>query len=137
LTNKRFTCSKVEALVVALQLPDTIHADNHIVEDSRTALCMLLGQLGYLDRLSDLTLKFGWPVERVSCISSMVQEIIHSRWKHLLIWDAIWLTPEKLVQYAHTIKIKGAPIGIVWGFIDGTIRAIACQTRWQRTYYNR
>ena len=44
----------------------------------------------------------------------------------MLVWDEIRLTSEKLVvQYAHTIERKGVPIGTVWGFIDGTIRAIA------------
>ena len=97
---------------------------------------MLLGRLAYPNRLSDLALKFGWPVERVSRIGAAVQEIIHLRWKHLLIWDAVRLTPEKLSQYAHTIERKGAPIATVWGFIDGTIRAIARPTRRQRTCYN-
>lgn len=31
---------------------------------------------------------------------------------------------------------KGALIGTVWGFVDGTICAITQRTRWQRTYYN-
>ena len=48
---------------------------------------------------------------------------------HLLEWDHVRLTPEKLAQYARTIERKGVPIGIVWGFVDGKIRAIARPTQ--------
>lgn len=102
-----------------------------MVEDRRTALFMLLAPLAYPNRLSDLAMKFGWPVERVSHMSTLVQQLIHERWKHLLDWDPICLTPEKLAQYTYTIEHKAAPIGTVWGFIDGTIQGIACPTRWQ------
>ncbi|RPA89080.1 hypothetical protein L873DRAFT_1832100 [Choiromyces venosus 120613-1] len=88
---------------------------------------MLLAHLAYPNRLSDLAMKFGY---------TTVQSFIHSKWKHLLEWDHVRLTPERLAQYARTIERKGAPTGTVWGFIDGTIRAIARPTRRQRTCYN-
>ena len=97
---------------------------------------MLLGCLAYLNRLSDLAMKFGWSVERISHISTTVQFIIHERWKHLLEWDQERLTPARLLEYAQMIERKGATIGTVWGFLDGTIRAIARPTRRQRTCYN-
>jgi len=122
--------------LAALQLPAIIQCDNRIVEESRTGLCMLLARLAYPNRLSDLGMKFGWPVERVSRISTTVQALIYSKWKHLLEWDTIRLTPEKLLQYAQAIERKGAPIQTVWGFIDGTIRAIARPSRRQQTCYN-
>lgn len=136
LTGNRFTRSEVEELVEVLQLPNPIRADNRITEDPRTALCMLLARLAYPNRLCDLALKFGWSVERVSRISTETQRIIHDRWEHLLCWDAERLTPERLVKYAQAIQQKGAPIGTVWGFIDGTIRGIARPTYHQRTCYN-
>lgn len=89
LTSKRFTKSEVEERVEVLQLPNPIQADNRITEDSRTALCMLLAQLAYPNRLCDLALKFGWPVERVSRISTATQTMIHERWQHLLHSDAV------------------------------------------------
>lgn len=119
-----------------LQLPDPVRADNRIIEDRRTALCMLLARLAYPNRLCDLALKFGWPIERVSRISTVTQTIIHEKWQHLLMWDVQRLTPERLALYARTIERKGAPIGTVWGFIDGTIRGIARPTQHQRTCYN-
>jgi len=64
-------------------------------------------------------------VERVSRISTATQTIIHDRWQHLLCWDAERLTPERLVKHTQAIEQKGAPIGTVWAFIDGTIRGIA------------
>ena len=81
-------------------------------------------------------MKFGWSVERISRISTTIQSMIHERWKHLLEWDHQRLTPARLLQYAPTIERKGPPIGTVWGFVDGTIRAIARPTRRQRTCYN-
>jgi len=136
LTSKRFTRKEVEELVNALQLPRIVRAANRITEDSRTALCMLLARLAYPNRLCDLALKFGWPVERVSRISTVVQGFIHDRWYHVLVWDPQRLTPECLARYARAIEQKGAPIGTVWGFIDGTIRAIARPTQHQQTCYN-
>ncbi|KAG0133619.1 hypothetical protein HOY82DRAFT_604264 [Tuber indicum] len=132
----RFTRGEVEELVIALQLPDLIRADNRITEDPRTALCMLLDRLAYPNRLCDLAQKFGWPVERVSRISTATQTIIHNKWSHLLDWDVHRLTPERLAKYAYIIEKKGAPNCTVWGFIDGTIRVIALPTQHQRTCYN-
>lgn len=57
---------EVEELVRALQLPEIVSADNLIIENSRTAPCMLLGHLAYPNQLSDLAMKFGWPVEHIS-----------------------------------------------------------------------
>jgi len=122
--------------VRALQLPEMVSAENRIVEDRRTALCMLLARLAYPNRLGDLAMKFGWSVERISRISSTTQELVHTRWRHLLDWDRVRLTPEKLLQYAQAVERKGAPIGTVWGFIDGTIRGIARPTCRQQTCYN-
>jgi len=47
LHKKRFKKSEVEELVQALQLPERVSANNLIVEDRRTALCMLLARLAY------------------------------------------------------------------------------------------
>lgn len=126
----------MERLVVVLQLPDKIKADNGIVEDRVVAMCMLLARLAYPNRLSDLWFKYGWSPERVSRISSTVQLMIHDRWHHLLQFDSARLTPEKLEQYARAVHAKGAPLDSVWGFIDGTVRAIARPVRHQRAVYN-
>ncbi|PWW73650.1 hypothetical protein C7212DRAFT_216901 [Tuber magnatum] len=97
---------------------------------------MLLARLAYPNHLCDLALKFGWQAERVSRIGTATQTIIHNKWNHLLVWDVQRLTPARLAKYALTIEQKGAPIGTIWGFIDGTIRAIARPTQRQRTCYN-
>ena len=94
----------MEEIVQSLQLPERVSADNLIVEEGRTALCMLLARLAYPNRLSDLAMKFGWSVERISRISTTAQLFIHSKWKHLLEWDHIRLTAERLAEYARTIE---------------------------------
>ncbi|RPA99176.1 hypothetical protein L873DRAFT_1835526 [Choiromyces venosus 120613-1] len=63
---------------------------------------MLLAHLAYPNRLSDLAMKFG---------CTTVQSFIHSKLKHLLEWDHVRLTPERLAQYARTIERKRALIG--------------------------
>lgn len=97
---------------------------------------MLLARLAYPNRLSDLWFKYGWSPDRVSRISTSVQRFIHNRWYQLLDFDEVRLTPSTLEDYAHAIQVNGAPIDTVWGFIDGTIRAIARPTRRQMTCYN-
>ena len=39
-------------------------------------------------------------------------------------------------MYVDTKTAKGAPLGNCFGFIDGTIRAIACNEQRQRILYN-
>ena len=63
----------------ALQLPEKVSADNLIVEDGRTALCMLLARLAYPNRLKDMAMKFGWSVEPISRTSTTIQSFIHSK----------------------------------------------------------
>jgi len=103
----------VDELSTALRLLAMIHCDNCILRESRIVLCMLLARLEYPNRLSDLAMKFGWPVERISRISTTVQAFIYSKWKYLLEWDTIRLTLEKLLQYAEAVERKGAPIRTV------------------------
>lgn len=126
----------MERLVVVLQLPDKIKADNGIVEDRVVVMCMLLACLAYPDRLSDLWFKYGWSPERVSWISATVQLMIHTHWHHLLQFDTVHLTLENLEQYARAVFSKGGPLDSVWGFINGNVHTIARPVRHQRAVYN-
>lgn len=97
---------------------------------------MMLARLAYPNRLCDMWFKYGWSPERISRVSATIQQFIHDRWYHLLDFDEVRLTPAKLEEYALAIHNKGAPIRTVWGFIDGTVRAIARPVRHQRTCFN-
>ncbi|RPB27956.1 hypothetical protein L211DRAFT_772066, partial [Terfezia boudieri ATCC MYA-4762] len=133
----RFTQQEVERLVVVLQIPHPIKGRNRILQDARTGLCMLLARLAYPNRLSDLALKFGWRVERVSEITNTLLDFMVYKWKFLLDFNHHFFTPERLSAYAKAIHDKNqCPLSTCWGFIDGTIRQIARLLHYQRTCYN-
>lgn len=97
---------------------------------------MLLARLTSPERLADIHLKFGWEPERVSYITSKTMEIIYHKWKHLLQWDPIRLTPQKLDEFARAITRKASPLINCIGFIDGTLRPISRPVRGQQSVYN-
>lgn len=68
----RFSKAEVYRLVEASNLPQYIKASNGIKEKSDIALCMLLARLTYSNRYTDLRLKFGWEITRVSRIHSAI-----------------------------------------------------------------
>jgi hypothetical protein len=115
----RFTHEEVLNLVVCLQIPDPVRSENSILEDSLTALCMLLARFAWPNRLSDLQLQFGWKPERVSRTVNTLLGIIHNGWKHLLVFDEQCLTPERLAAYTVAIARRDAPLESCIGFIDG------------------
>lgn len=78
--------------------------DNRIQEDHVTAFCMLLTRLAWLNRLTDLHLKFGWNLERISRIVNTLLKFIYDTCKHLLQFNTIRLTPEKLVIFTVAIQ---------------------------------
>ncbi|RPB00026.1 hypothetical protein L873DRAFT_1903030 [Choiromyces venosus 120613-1] len=67
---------------------------------------MLLTRLAWPHRLSDIYLQFGWK-----------PEYIYDCWHYLLSFDTM---------YSVAIKEKNAPLESCWGFIDRTLRPIAC-----------
>lgn len=46
------------------------------------------------------------------------------------------LSPLNLKKYVAAVHDAGAPLSGIWGFIDCTIRWIACPSQWQRVAYN-
>ena len=51
-------------------------------------------------------------------------------------WNQFFLSPPYLEQYCQSIAEKGSPLKNCFGFIDGTVRAIARPGTNQRTVYN-
>ena len=98
---------------------------------------MLLRRLCYPTRLSDVEMQFGWEKTRFSRVTRTTATLIYNRWKHLLKFDPIRLTPQKLSEYAHAIHEKGCLLDVVVAFIDGTLRRISRPIRNQRLVYNR
>lgn len=132
----RFTYDEMCSLALALQLPPIVRCDNDIKVDSMTALAMLLRRLAYPARLVDIELGFGWEATRFSRITRTLAYYIVRRWRHILKFDSRRLTPHRLATFAQAIHLKGAPLHNCWGFIDGTLRAIARPIRNQRIVFN-
>ncbi|RPA74036.1 hypothetical protein BJ508DRAFT_215714 [Ascobolus immersus RN42] len=98
---------------------------------------MLLARLSSHNRLKDLHLQYGWDIARTSYIVKATLQIIDRQWSHLLVFDSVRLTPEKLHGFAEVIQQKSqCPLNSVFGFIDGTIRKVARPTRYQKSVYN-
>lgn len=119
-----------------MDLPDPVICDNGTQESAKTALAMLLRRLAYPVRYCDLYQAFGWEPSRVSRITRTLASYIYRRWRYLLHFDTQRLSPEKLRSYATAVHQKGAPLDVVWGFVDGTLRRTARPVRNQRILYN-
>lgn len=132
----RFQREEIYMIVVALRLPDIFILDNgskvHCVE----AICISLRRLAYPCRLFDLIDIFGRSQSMLSRIFNATLRFIFVRWRHLLIWDPVRLTPETLEEYHAAIRAQGAPCQTSFAFIDGTVRAVCRPTEQQEDVYN-
>ena len=66
--------------------------------------------------------------------NDVVEHLIHC-FRDLLFWDDARLTRERIAEYAAAIERKGGVRG-VWGFIDGTMRAICRPQENQELFYS-
>ena len=55
--------------------------------------------------------------------------------KHLSIETRL-IPPKKLEEYALAVHERGSPLETVWGFVDGTVRAMCRPTQNQKVAYN-
>lgn len=136
LTDNRFSKDEIYRLIHVLRLPPRIKCDNRIVEDSFTAMCMLLRRFAFTARAADLYLEFGWKPERLSRVVNTTTEMIYTRWRKLLSFDHTRLSPERLQLFANAMEERGCPLHGCWGFIDGTQRPICRPVINQNAVYN-
>ncbi|KIJ33504.1 hypothetical protein M422DRAFT_183116 [Sphaerobolus stellatus SS14] len=66
----------------------------------------------------------------------MTAVYLWNRWKHLLRFDPIRLTPEKLMVFARAFTAKGSPLPFVAALIDGTLQKNARPVKNQHLLYN-
>ena len=121
----------------ALQLPERFTCPQGTVCSGMEGLCLLMRRLAYPCRYVDLVKMFARPVPELCMISNTVLDWIYD--KHafrLTSWDQFFLSPPYLEQYYQSIAEKGSPLKNCFGFIDGTVRAIARPDTNQRTVYN-
>ena len=133
----RFRKRDVRALAGVLRVPDTITCEQGSVCTGIEGLCMLLRRMSYPCRYGDILPRFAKPVPVLSVITNQMLDFIYNVHGHkVLNWNHDLLSPANLQTYVDTITAKGAPLDNCFGFIDGTIRAIARPEEHQRILYN-
>ena len=133
----RFRKRDVRALADVLRVPDTMTCEQGSVCTGIEGLCMLLRRMSYPCRYGDMIPRFAKPVPVLSMITNQMLDYIYNVHGHkVLNWNHDLLSPANLQMYVDTITAKGAPLDNCFGFIDGTIRAIARPERHQRILYN-
>ena len=133
----RFRKRDVRALAEVLRVPDTITCEQGSVCTGIEGLCMLLRRMAYPCRYGDMIPRFAKPVPVLSMITNQMLDFIYNVHGHkVLNWNHYLLSPANLQTYVDAITAKGAPLDNCFGFIDGTIRAIARPEQHQRILYN-
>ena len=125
-------------LAQALQIPGQFTCPQRSVVPGMEGLCMLLKRLAYPCRYSDMMPRFGGrQVPVLSMAVNTVLDHIYDLHHHKITeWNPTILNPAALQTYADRIHEMGAPLENCFGFIDGTVRAIARPGQYQRVLYN-
>jgi len=131
----RFCKAEIRQFLPFLAL-DQVKYRHRCQATPEVAICLVLWRLSYLRRYKDTQDIFGHS-KTLQCVI-FNDTILHlvERFRTLLFWDEQRLTIPKLQKYAERV---GARCGAdrVWGFVDGTIRAICCaSTIPQRPLYS-
>lgn len=127
----------IPLLADRLQIPPTFQCPQRSVCDGIEGLCMLLRQLAYPCRYSDMVHRFARPVPVLSMITNTVLDYVYDRHGHRLTqWNNQVMDPNHLQQYADVISAKGSPLDNCFGFVDGTVRPISRPGQHQRAVYN-
>jgi hypothetical protein len=130
----RFTVREMEEIVAALRLPPT-YTVHRVTVSSFVALAMVLRRLVYPLRLGDLVVEFGYDITSLSLIINHLMTTLSSRFlAHLQLWPGI--TQQKVRVYEHAVSAHMPGVRRIWGFIDGTLRAIARPEKQQRASFS-
>ena len=110
----------------ALQLPAEMYGPNRIKWSGSYGLCVVLARLSYPNQLHRLEDSLGRFREELSVIFNVTTKLLSDRWSVLLQrLDQPWLAPIHLEEFAQAVHAQNAPLQNIWGFIDGTVRAIS------------
>ena len=133
----RFTPFDIVRLQAALKVPDEVKGSNGTVASGTEALCILLRRFAYPNRLKDISGIFGRSPEELSILVNTLLDYIYDEFRHLLsTLDQKWLDGEHLQEYAAAVRRRGVPLQNVFGFIDGTLRAMCRPSTNQRHVFN-
>jgi hypothetical protein len=134
----RFSKRHFLRLHTAFNFPAWMRTPERDSFSSEEGFLILLNRMAYPDRLFNVGRKFGRGKGQMSRIFKCVLRWVHGHWGHLLTMAgaAASLSRERLAEFARAVKNKGAALETVWGFIDGTIRAMCRPGIIQREVYN-
>jgi len=133
----RFRRRDITRLTTALNIPDVVRGSNGTVACGTEALCILLRRLAYPNRLKDISDIFGRSTEELSILVNTLLKYIYEKFHYLLSdLDQKWLDQSHLQEYTAAVHRRGAPLKNVFGFIDGTLRAMCRPSSNQRHVYN-
>jgi hypothetical protein len=118
----RFTKDQVKEIAFILNIPSRFrYGIRYTPED---ALALTLFRLSAPKRLKDCVEYFNRDLGWLSTVFNDVCVHIDRRYTSKLEWDTAFLTPERLEAYCEHVHANGEPSGKIWGFLDGTHRAI-------------
>jgi hypothetical protein len=118
----RFTRRQICEMAVLLDIP--FRFGDRYTASPVTALSLVLFRLSWPRRLKDLMSVFGHARGWLSRVFNATCQHIYRRFRSMLRWSKRNLSPQRLSEYCDKIKQHGEPSGQVWGFIDGTTKAI-------------
>jgi len=137
LSHFRFTLEEIAWMAEHLGLPEVIISLSGKERVSRfEGLCIVLHRLAWPNRLKESNILFDMPLSSLSTLFNHIAVDIHRRWKHLLLWDHVRLTPEFLVGCMDNVLLKGGLLQETFAFIDGTCMRICRPGVNQQEFYS-
>jgi hypothetical protein len=133
----RFSVEQLRILCCALNLPEVWITKNGLRTSSLEALAILCRRLSYPNRWCDLVTLFGRSEGDLCHIFMEILDYLYKRFNDPLLRGIDWnRVGTSLQSFGLAIACKGAPLSSVFGFIDGTTRAICRPTSFQRSCYS-
>ncbi len=135
-TNFHFDKQGFKELYTALKIHRKyVLNDSCLTWDGDEGLAIMLCQLAYPNRLSDLVPLFGCHITELSCIANAMVKQIWTQFSHKLEQlDFEWINLE---DFAEAVAGKGCPLDNVWGSIDGTLCSMCRPSEMQELYFSR
>ncbi len=130
-----FEKTDIHRLCEAMSLKSEYHSHTKLKWQNIEGLCMLIRCLAYPNHLCELRPLFGHHVTEMSVIINCMTQVLLNKFGHKLLdlWENDWFDPDSL---ARAVQNKGAVMSCVWGFLDGTVGAIARLVHNQREFFS-
>lgn len=134
----RYSKAHVLDLLHGLGLPDIMRAPSRHSWTGLEGLLVVLRRLSYPNTLGDMCEEFGRSKASLSIVFNVTLQWIAARWDGLLSnpFTHPFLTPATFSEYCEAIRSRTHVPLDIWGFIDGTVRAICKPSNHQRMFYN-